>query len=90
MRGWQVSPAELEGVLRTHPQILDVAVVGVPYNNSEAPKALVVRGSPSLSEDEVKGYIASLLVGYKHLDGGVSFVESIPKSPSGKILRKLL
>ena len=90
VRGWQVSPAELEGVLRTHPQVLDAAVIGVHHNNSEAPRALIVRGNPTLSEDEVKGYIASLLVGYKHLDGGVKFVESIPKSPSGKILRKLL
>ena len=90
MRGWQVSPAELEGVLRTHPQILDAAVIGVKLNNSEAPRALVVRSDTTLSEDTVKEYIATLLVGYKHLDGGVSFVESIPKSPSGKILRKLL
>lgn len=90
VRGWQVSPAELEGVLRAHPKILDVAVIGVPYHNSEAPKALVVRENESLTEDEVKAYIAGLLIGYKHLDGGVRFVESIPKSVSGKILRKLL
>ena len=38
----------------------------------------------------VKAYVAELLVRYKHLDGGVCFVDSIPKSPSGKILRKLL
>lgn len=90
MRGWQVSPAELEGVLRTHPEIADVAVIGVKYNNSEAPKALVVRNTESLTEETVKAYIAGLLVGYKHLDGGVVFVDSIPKSPSGKILRKML
>ncbi|MCJ1422163.1 hypothetical protein MMC29_000042 [Sticta canariensis] len=90
VRGWQVSPAELEGILRTHPHIIDAAVVGVQHNSSEAPKALVVRNSQSLSEDMVKAYIAELLVRYKHLDGGVCFVDSIPKSPSGKILRKLL
>ena len=90
MRGWQVSPAELEGVLRAHSQIVDAAVIGVKHNNSEAPKAFVVRMDPSLTEETVKEYVASLLVGYKHLDGGVSFVDSIPKSPSGKILRKLL
>lgn len=90
VRGWQVSPAELEGVLRSHPQIVDAAVIGVKHNNSEAPKAFVVRSCPSLSEDTVKAYIAALLVGYKQLDGGVCFVDSIPKSPSGKILRKLL
>ena len=90
MRGWQVSPAELEGVLRAHPEIVDAAIIGVRHKNSEAPKALVVRIGDSLSEDNVKAYIAGLLVSYKHLDGGVVFVESIPKSPSGKILRKLL
>lgn len=90
MRGWQVAPAELEGILRTHPNIIDAAVIGVKHNNSEAPKAFVVRDCQSLSEEAVKEYIATLLVGYKHLDGGVCFVDSIPKSPSGKILRKLL
>lgn len=90
VRGWQVSPAELEGILRTHPHIIDAAVIGVQHNNSEAPKAFVVRNVQSLSEDMVKAYIAELLVKYKHLDGGVCFVDSIPKSPSGKILRKLL
>ena len=90
VRGWQVSPAELEGVLRAHPDITDAAVIGVKYHDSEAPKALVVRKTEILTEDAVKAYIAGLLVGYKHLDGGVNFVESIPKSPSGKILRKLL
>lgn len=90
MRGWQVSPAEIEGVLRTHPLVVDAAVIGVKHKNTEAPKAFIVRNCPSLSEETVKAYIAGLLVGYKQLDGGVSFVESIPKSVSGKILRKLL
>lgn len=90
VRGWQVAPAELEGILRAHPEIADAAVMGVSHNGSEAPRALVVRKDDTLSEEMVKEYIARLLVGYKHLDGGVVFVESIPKSPSGKILRKLL
>ena len=77
-------------MLRTHPKILDVAVIGVAFNNSEAPKALVVRDDETLTEDEVKQYIATLLIGYKHLDGGVRFVDSIPKSVSVKILRKVL
>ena len=90
VRGWQVSPAELEGVLRGHPDIDDAAVIGVMHKNSEAPKAFIVRNTLSLSEDAVKLHIATQLVGYKHLDGGVSFVDSIPKSPSGKILKKFL
>ena len=90
MRGWQVSPAELEGILRAHPDITDAAVMGVKYKTSEAPRALVIRRSDSLTEKEVQEYLAKLLVSYKHLDGGVAFVDSIPKSASGKILRKLL
>lgn len=90
VRGWQVSPAEIEGVLRNHPLIIDAAVIGVEYKNAEAPKAFIVRNCPSLSEETVQAYIAGLLVGYKQLDGGVRFVDSIPKSVSGKILRKLL
>lgn len=90
VRGWQVSPAELEGVLLSHPNIVDAAVIGVKHKDAEAPKAFVVRNSQSLSEEMVKEYIATLLIGYKHLSGGVCFVDSIPKSPSGKILRKLI
>lgn len=90
VRGWQVSPAEIEGVLLSHPKIVDAAVIGVKHNDAEAPKAFVVRNCQSLSEDTVKEYIATLLIGYKHLAGGVCFVDSIPKSPSGKILRKLI
>lgn len=76
--------------MRDHPDIADAAVIGVIHKNSEAPKAFVVRKNLSLSEDAVKKYIATNLVGYKHLDGGVDFVDSIPKSPSGKILKKFL
>lgn len=90
VRGWQVSPAEIEAVLLSHPNIIDAAVIGVKYNDAEAPKAFVVRNCQSLSEDRVKEYIATLLIGYKHLAGGVCFVDSIPKSLSGKILRKLI
>lgn len=90
VRGWQVSPAEIEGVLLSHPNIIDAAVIGVKLNDAEAPKAFVIRNCQSLSEETVKVYIATLLIGYKHLTGGVCFVDSIPKSPSGKILRKLI
>lgn len=90
VRGWQVSPAEIEGVLLSHPNIIDAAVIGVKLKDAEAPKAFVIRNCQSLSEDTVKEYIATLLIGYKHLSGGVCFVDSIPKSASGKILRKLI
>ncbi|KAI9801312.1 MAG: hypothetical protein M1833_002882 [Piccolia ochrophora] len=94
VRGWQVAPTELEAVLLKHPQIVDVAVIGVtpPNSISEAPRAYVVRASEAseLKEEEVKSYLAARLAKYKALDGGVEFVPSIPKSNSGKILKKLL
>lgn len=92
VRGFQVAPAEVEGVLRNHPRIQDVAVVGV-YDaeaKTEYPKAYVVREDQSLNEDEVKEYVAQRLAKYKRLDGGVRFVDAIPRNASGKILKRLL
>lgn len=85
-----MAPAELEVILRQHPEIVDAAVVGVPHpKTGEAPKAFVVtRNGSSITADEIKNYVASKVTSYKHLSGGVAFVESIPKNPSGKILRK--
>ena len=91
VKGFQVAPAELEGVLLTHPQVADCAVVGVPDERSgEVPKAFVVRKSPDVSEKDLDKFVSSKVSAHKHLKGGVVFVDSIPKSPSGKILRRLL
>lgn len=91
VKGFQVPPAELEGILLSHPEIHDAAVVGVPDgDNGEVPKAYVVRADASLREEHVKGFIREKVSAYKQLAGGVEFVESIPKSPAGKILRRLL
>jgi len=90
-KGFQVAPAELEAVLTSHPQIGDAAVIGAPDDEAgEVPIAFVVLApDQTLSEDDVKAYVAEQLAHYKHLHR-VSFVDSIPKSPSGKILRRLL
>ncbi|GKZ23751.1 hypothetical protein AbraIFM66951_000595 [Aspergillus brasiliensis] len=92
VRGFQVAPAELEGVLRNHPRIRDVAVVGV-YDvkaKTEYPRAYVVREDPSLRREEVKEFVALRLAKYKRLDGGVRFMDAIPRNASGKILKRLL
>lgn len=97
----QVAPAELEAVLTSHPAIVDAAVIGVwdKVRQTEVPRAYVVRRltGESLSADkalvsanEVSEYVKSRLSTHKHLRGGVYFLESIPKSASGKILRKEL
>jgi acyl-CoA synthetase (AMP-forming)/AMP-acid ligase II len=88
-KGLQVAPAELEALLLGHPAIADAAVVPVPDAEAgEVPKAFVVLRSP-LTADEVMHYVAERVSAYKKVRQ-VEFVESIPKSPSGKILRRLL
>lgn len=94
--GFQVAPPELEAVLLSHPQIVDAAVIGMPVGGkvSEVPRAYVVRRGgkegAALTEGIVQEYAASRLAKFKALVGGVKFVDSIPKNPSGKILKRLL
>jgi acyl-CoA synthetase (AMP-forming)/AMP-acid ligase II len=88
-KGYQVAPAELESVLLTHPDVLDAAVVGVPHaEGGEAPKAFVVTEKP-VSAEELMAFVAEQVAPYKKVRS-VEFVEQIPKSPTGKILRRLL
>ncbi len=90
-KGFQVPPAELEALLLTHPAIADAAVVGRPDDEAgEVPAAFVVlKAGQEASADEIKSFVADQVAHYKQL-GSVTFVEAIPKSPSGKILRRLL
>ncbi|CAG5179422.1 uncharacterized protein ALTATR162_LOCUS9247 [Alternaria atra] len=93
VRGFQVAPAELEGVLLECPGVADVAVIGVNTGdgNEEVPRAYVVRKEgEEVVEAQVKRWVEARLAKYKRLDGGVIFVTSIPKSPSGKILKRIL
>jgi acyl-CoA synthetase (AMP-forming)/AMP-acid ligase II len=88
-KGYQVAPAELEGVLLTHPAIADAAVIGIPDEQAgEIPKAFVVSSAP-LTSEEVIAFVAERLAPYKKIRV-VEFVQEIPKSPSGKILRRVL
>lgn len=91
-KGYQVPPAELEAVLLSHPQIADAAVVGVPDpQGEEVPKAFVVKltphGTADLTEAEVMEFVAGQVAPYKKVRQ-VEFIDTIPKSASGKILRK--
>ncbi|KAF9279332.1 putative fatty-acid--CoA ligase FadD10, partial [Mortierella alpina] len=94
-KGFQVAPAELEAILLTHPQILDSAVIGVENAEqaTEVPMAFVVRNETTaegraLSEQEVVDYVGERVAPHKRLRGGVRFIDVIPKSAAGKILRK--
>ena len=92
VRGFQVAPAEIEGVLLSHPDVQDVAVIGIDAGqNGEVPRAYVIkRAATPLSEQDVKAWVEQRLAKFKRLDGGVRFVESIPKTASGKILKRVL
>jgi acyl-CoA synthetase (AMP-forming)/AMP-acid ligase II len=88
---------ELEAVLLGHPQIIDAAVIGVypsGVDGGEVPRGYVVRRpgaeGAKLTADEVKRYLGTRLARYKALEGGVVFVDVIPKNASGKILKKTL
>lgn len=90
-KGLQIAPAELEGVLLTHPAIGDAAVIGVNGEETELPRAYVVpvpQYQGKLSADEVVRYVKDRVASDKQLRGGVVFLSAIPKGPSGKILRK--
>ena len=89
VKGYQVAPAELEDVIRGIPEVIDVAVIGIPdERNGEVPKAFIVTESGSLNAEYVEDFVEEKLSNYKKLRGGVEFVKSIPKTPSGKILKK--
>lgn len=92
VKGLQVAPAELEALLLTHPHITDAAVIGVPNERlGEAPRAFVVKkGDAELAESDVQEFVAAKVAKHKHLAGGVSFIDTVPKSASGKILRRVL
>ncbi|OAA73807.1 4-coumarate-CoA ligase 2a [Cordyceps fumosorosea ARSEF 2679] len=90
-KGLQVAPAELEGILEAHPAVGDAGVIGVPYNDTEAPRAFVVlTPGASISEQSLVDYVHAKVADYKKLRGGLVFVDAVPRSPSGKILRKQL
>ncbi len=86
--GFNVYPSEIEEVIAKHPKVLEVAAIGVPDEKSgEAPKLFVVKKDPSLTTEEVLSYAKENLTGYKR-PRYVEFINELPKSNVGKILRK--
>ncbi|MCF8999458.1 AMP-binding protein [Acinetobacter nectaris] len=86
--GFNVYPNEIEEVIAQHPKVLEVAAVGVPDERSgEAPKLFVVKKDNSLTTEELLAYAKANLTGYKR-PRFVEFMDELPKSNVGKILRK--
>ncbi|MCJ1258805.1 hypothetical protein MMC24_006638 [Lignoscripta atroalba] len=98
VKGLQVAPAELEAHLLTHPAVADAAVIPVHDDHAgEVPKAFVVKSSSVGLEEhdrmvirDIQKHVEQHKARHKWLRGGVEFTEVIPKSPSGKILRRML
>jgi 4-coumarate--CoA ligase len=90
-KGFQVAPAELEAVLLTHPAIADAAVIGRADDEAgEVPVAFVVlKQGDNATADDIAAYVASNVASFKQLRQ-ITFVDAVPKSPSGKILRRVL
>ena len=90
-KGFQVPPAELEGLLLEHSEVADAAVIGKPdVESGEIPKAFVVRKSGTdPSPEDLMGFVSGQVATFKQIRE-VEFVDNIPKNPSGKILRRLL
>jgi long-chain acyl-CoA synthetase len=88
--GFNVYPNEVEAILSLHPDVLEVAVIGIPDEKSgEVVKAFVVRKSDSLTESQLKEHCKEMMTSYK-IPRAFEFRKELPKSPIGKILRKEL
>ena len=88
-----MAPAELESLLVSHKLITDAAVIGISDpsgSGNELPRAYVVANKSKISEEEIKEHVRKNLAQHKQLRGGVIWLDAIPKSPSGKILRREL
>lgn len=94
--GFQVAPAQLEGLLIGHPAVNDVAVIGVYSEDraTEMPRAYVVirdGHDPSTElEQDILDWLHKKVAPYKRLRGGIRFIKEVPKSAAGKVLRRVL
>ncbi len=90
-KGFQVPPAELEALLLTHPAVADAAVIGRPDDEAgEVPVGFVVlKAGQSATAEEIMEFVAGQVAGYKQVRA-ITFLDAVPKSASGKILRRVL
>ena len=88
--GFQVAPAELEALLIEHPAVADACVIGVPdAEKGEVPKGFVVLRDPAATTAEIAAFVEARVAPHKRLRA-LEVLDAIPKSPSGKILRRVL
>ena len=88
--GFNVYPNEIEEIVASHDKVMEAAAIGIPSEKSgEVVKIFVVKKDPSLTEEELIAYCKENLTGYK-IPKEVEFRDDLPKTPIGKILRRLL
>ncbi|KAI1013688.1 hypothetical protein LB503_010547 [Fusarium chuoi] len=90
VKGFQVAPSELEGHLLEHESVLDCAVIRVLRDGQEHAQAHIVRKRPDTTAESILSFMDKRLSPIKRITGGIVFTDTIPKSPSGKILRRLI
>lgn len=97
-KGFQVAPAELESVLLQHPEVADVAVIGIESKEeaTELPRAYITPSRPLSSQEAssfalgVQDWVSQRVAPHKRLRGGIVIIDQVPKSAAGKILRREL
>lgn len=92
-KGFQVAPAELESIINSMDDVKDCVVIPIPNTEAgEVPRAYVVLQDDKVGEvsaETVQNFVKDRAAPYKQLRGGVIFVDSVPKSASGKLLRRV-
>lgn len=91
-KGFQVAPAELEAILLKHPKVKDAAVIGISDERvGELATAFIVKErEEQVNEEEIKSFVAEHVSQQKQLHGGVRFIDEVPRTATGKILRRKL
>lgn len=93
VKGFQVAPAELEALLLEHDDVADAAVVALQKDHEELPRAYVVlkeSAKGKVKERDIVSWTEQRVAKHKRLEGGVKFIDEVPKSPSGKIQRTVM
>ncbi|KAE9368680.1 acetyl-CoA synthetase-like protein [Stipitochalara longipes BDJ] len=90
VKGLQVAPAEIEAVLLLHPGVQDAAVAAVKREGFEYPRGYVVRKTKEVTAKELETWVQKHLSRHKWLAGGISFIEMVPRTASGKVKRREL
>ncbi|KAK4887095.1 hypothetical protein RN001_003366 [Aquatica leii] len=90
VKGYQVAPAELEDLIRSYPNVTDAVVIGIPHEKyGEVPRAYItLKPKTNINLKSLEEFVSSNVSTYKQIQGGFSIVDSIPKTASGKYLRK--